>query len=105
MAFIYTMIGTHVRQRMRITYFGFGPTEIRALLFIGNLLVIAFGVLDVRSFVPYLSKFAWVSVHDIVITALAGVGVMLIAFLAIREMRALGAEDPPHGRPLVDRRR
>jgi archaetidylinositol phosphate synthase len=104
MAFIYTMIGTHVRQRMRITYFGFGPTEIRALLLIGNLLVLAFGVLDVRSFVPYLSKFEWVSVHDIVISALAGIGVMLIAFLALREMRALGAEDPPRGSELVDRR-
>jgi archaetidylinositol phosphate synthase len=104
MAFIYTMIGTHVRQRMRITYFGFGPTEIRALLFIGNLLVLAFGVLDVRSFVPYLSKFEWVSVHDIVISALAGIGVTLIAFLAVREMRALGAEDPPRGPGQLDRR-
>jgi archaetidylinositol phosphate synthase len=104
MAFIYTMIGTHVRQRMRITYFGFGPTEIRALLFIGNLLVLAFGVLDVRSVVPYLSKFEWVSVHDVVISTLAVTGVMLIAFLAFRETRALGAEDPPHGSELVDRR-
>ena len=95
MAFIYTMIGTHVRQRMRITYFGFGPTEIRALLFFGNLLVLVFGVLDVRSFVPFLSRFQWVSVHDVVISAMAGIGVALIAFLAFREMRALGGEDPP----------
>jgi phosphatidylglycerophosphate synthase len=105
MAFIYTMIGTHVRQRMRITYFGFGPTEIRALLFVGNLLVLEFGVLDVRSVSPYLSRFAFVSVHDVVISAMACIGVMLIAFVAFREMRALGAEDPPHGpKKLVDRR-
>ena len=108
MAFIYTMIGTHVRQRMRITYFGFGPTEIRALLFVGNLLVLSFGVLDVHAFVPYLSRFEWVSVHDVVISALAGIGVMLIVFLAVREMRALGAEDPAHdpglSPELIDRR-
>jgi len=104
MAFIYTMIGTHVRQRMRITYFGFGPTEIRVLLFVGNLLVIMFGVLDVHTYVPYLSKFEWVSVHDVVISVLAVTGVILIAYLAMREMRALGAEDPPHVSARVDRR-
>jgi phosphatidylglycerophosphate synthase len=104
MAFIYTMIGTHVRQRMRITYFGFGPTEIRALLLVGNLLVLAFGVLDVHTFVPYLSGYGWVSVHDVVISVLACVGVVLIAFLAIRELKALGVEDPPHGPALIERR-
>jgi phosphatidylglycerophosphate synthase len=95
MAFVYTMIGTHVRQRMRITYFGFGPTEIRALLIIGNLLVLEFGVIDVHQWVaPYLS-FDWVSIHDVVISFLALAGAMLLAFLAIREARALGREDPP----------
>jgi archaetidylinositol phosphate synthase len=104
MAFIYTMIGTHVRQRMRITYFGFGPTEIRALLLVGNLLVLSFGVVDVHAFIPYLSGFEWVSVHDLVISALAGIGVILIMYLAVRELRALGVEDPPNGTGLVDRR-
>jgi len=104
MAFIYTMIGTHVRQRMRITYFGFGPTEIRALLFVGNFLVLAFGVLNVGSMFPYFSRFGWVSVHDLVISAMAGIGVLLIALVAFREMRALGAEDPPHAPGRVDRR-
>ena len=102
MAFIYTMIGTHVRQRMRITYFGFGPTEIRALLFVGNLLVLVFGVLDIHSLVPFLSGFQWVSVHDAVISALAAVGVLLLAFVAFREMRALGAEDPPRDPEPID---
>jgi archaetidylinositol phosphate synthase len=98
MAFIYTMIGTHVRQRMRITYFGFGPTEIRLLLLIGNVLVLIFGVLDIRRFIfPALVEVS-ISVHDVVISALALIGVALIAILTVREIRALGAEDPPKNR-------
>jgi hypothetical protein len=98
MAFIYTMIGTHVRQRMRITYFGFGPTEIRLLLIIGNLLVLAFGVIDVKRWVAPTIPLGWFSIHDLVIISMAIAGVLLIAFLAIREARALGREDPPPSR-------
>jgi phosphatidylglycerophosphate synthase len=94
MAFVYTMIGTHVRQRMRITYFGFGPTEIRALLVIGNLLVLEFGVIDVHQWVAPMVGFRWVSIHDVVISLMAVAGGVLIAFLAIRETRVLGREDP-----------
>jgi archaetidylinositol phosphate synthase len=99
MAFIYTMIGTHVRQRMRITYFGFGPTEIRALLVVGNLLVLAFGVIDVKRWISPLVPFDWISIHDVVIVFLATAGVVLIMFLALREAQALGIEDPPPRRP------
>jgi phosphatidylglycerophosphate synthase len=95
MAFVYTMIGTHVRQRMRITYFGFGPTEIRALLIIGNLLVLKFGVIDVHRYLGPLSRSGLISIHDVVISFLAAAGAVLLAFLAIREARALGREDPP----------
>jgi archaetidylinositol phosphate synthase len=95
MAFIYTMIGTHVRQRMRITYFGFGPTEIRALLIIGNLLVLAFGVIDVKQWIGPRFPLTWISIHDVVIFLIACAGLLLIIFLAIREARALGREDPP----------
>lgn len=95
MAFIYTMIGTHVRQRMRITYFGFGPTEIRVLLILGNLLVLAFGVIDVKPWVGPMIPLDWISIHDVVIFFMATAGVLLIVFLAIREARALGREDPP----------
>ena len=95
MAFVYTMIGTHVRQRMRITYFGFGPTEIRTLLVIGNLLVIEFGVIDIHRWFAPLFPYQWISIHDVVITFLSLAGAVLITFLAIREAGALGNEDPP----------
>jgi archaetidylinositol phosphate synthase len=95
MAFVYTMIGTHVRQRMRITYFGFGPTEIRALLIVGNLLVIEFGVIDVHRYFGSLSRSVAISIHDVVISFMAIAGAVLIALLAIREAGALGREDPP----------
>ena len=42
-AFVYTLITAQARATMRITYFYFGPTEIRALLFLGNLLTLALG--------------------------------------------------------------
>jgi archaetidylinositol phosphate synthase len=95
MAFIYTMIGTHVRQRMRITYFGFGPTEIRMLLIVGNLLVLVFGVIDIHRWVAPSTYHGTVSIHDLVITVMAMIGMTLIAVLAVREIRALGREDPP----------
>lgn len=95
MAFVYTLIGTHVRQRMRITYFGFGPTEIRALLIVGNLLVLEFGVIDVHRWFGPISTFGEISIHDVVISILALAGIVLIACLTLREVGALGREDPP----------
>jgi archaetidylinositol phosphate synthase len=100
MAFVYTLIGTHVRQRMRITYFGFGPTEIRLLLIIGNLLVLEFGVLDVHVWFPrLLASIGPLTVHDVAISTLACAGVILLVVLAIREVGTLGREDPPPPRP------
>jgi phosphatidylglycerophosphate synthase len=95
MAFVFTLIGAHVRQTMRITYFGFGPTEIRALLLLGNLLTLAFGIFDLQEWFPALRVFGPVSIHDLVISLLALIGVGLIAVLAVRDARTLAAEDPP----------
>jgi phosphatidylglycerophosphate synthase len=104
MAFVYTLIGTHIRQRMRITYFGFGPTEIRVLLIIGNLLVLAFGVVDIHVLMPrLLAGTGPVSIHDAVISTMACAGVILIAALAVREVGALGREDPRPPRPVDSR--
>ena len=47
MAFVYSLICVEVRDTLRITYFGFGPTEMRALLIAGNLITLRSGVLDV----------------------------------------------------------
>jgi phosphatidylglycerophosphate synthase len=94
MAFVFTLIGAQVRETMRITYFGFGPTEIRALLFFGNLLTLAFGIIEVQGLGP-LRAFGRVSMHDLVISFLSLAAVGLIAVLAIREARVLTVEDPP----------
>jgi len=95
MGFVYTLIGAQVHNTMRITYFGFGPTEIRALLLLGNLGTLAIGV--VRWQAPYalLAGFGPLSVHDLVITTMSAAGVGLMAALAIREARALAALDGP----------
>jgi archaetidylinositol phosphate synthase len=85
MAFVYTLIGVHVRNTMRITYVGFGPTEIRALLLFGNLSTLAIGVVH----------FGPLTGHDWVILILSVGAVGLIAVLALREGRALAVEDPP----------
>jgi hypothetical protein len=80
---------------MRITYFGFGPTEIRALLFLGNLSTLAIGVVYLPTRLTPLAVLGPISGHDLGISILSLVGVGLIAALAIREGRALAALDPP----------
>jgi hypothetical protein len=48
MAFVYPLIAALTCGTKRITYLYFGPSEIRALLVVGNLLSLAFGVVDLR---------------------------------------------------------
>jgi phosphatidylglycerophosphate synthase len=95
MGFVYTLIGAHVQGTMRITYFGFGPTEIRALLFFGNLSTLAFGVVYLQTRSTALAAFGPISGHDLVICILSLFGVGVIATLAIRTARALADLDPP----------
>lgn len=95
MAFVYTLIAAHTRGTMRITYFYFGPTEIRALMLIGNLLTLAVGVIDLRAWLPALPGRGSISLHDACIAWLAAAGVVVIAGLAVRDARVLSAEDPP----------
>jgi phosphatidylglycerophosphate synthase len=95
MAFVYTLIAAQTRATMRITYFYFGPTEIRALLLLGNLLSLAFGVVDLRRWFAGLPGGGSVSIHDAFIALLAASGVVVIALLAWRDARVLSAEDPP----------
>jgi archaetidylinositol phosphate synthase len=95
MAFVYTLITAQTRSTMRITYFYFGPTEIRALLLLGNLLTLTFGVVDLRHWFPAFPGRDSVSIHDAFIALLVVVGVVVIALLAWRDARALSVEDPP----------
>jgi archaetidylinositol phosphate synthase len=93
MGFVYTLIGAQVHGIMRITYFGFGPSEIRALLFLGNVSTLTFGIVHLQlRFVP--AAFGPVSGHDLGIAFLSLMAASLIAALAIREGRALAALDP-----------
>jgi archaetidylinositol phosphate synthase len=94
MAFVFTLIGTQVRNTMRITYFGFGPTEIRALLLIGNLFVLAFGVIDVHAWFRSVISMDWISLHDVVMSSMSIATMALLAVLAIRDAREIAAEDP-----------
>jgi phosphatidylglycerophosphate synthase len=93
-AFVYTLIGAHVLGTMRITYFGFGATEIRALLLVGNLLVLAFGIVNLRPWFGIFAVSASVSIHDFVIVCLSLFATLLIAALAFREARKLSGDDP-----------
>jgi archaetidylinositol phosphate synthase len=95
MAFVYTLIAAQTRATMRITYFYFGPTEIRALLLLGNLLSLGLGVVDLRHWFPALPGGGWVSIHDAFIAMLAASGIVVIALLAWRDARVLSVEDPP----------
>ena len=95
MAFVYTLIAAQTRATMRITYFYFGPTEIRALLLLGNLISLSFGVVDLRHWFAALPGGGSVSIHDAFIALLAASGVVVIALLAWRDARVLSVEDPP----------
>jgi archaetidylinositol phosphate synthase len=95
MMFVYTLIGAHVRNVMQITYLGFGATEIRVLLLLGNLLILQFGIVHVQSTSAPLSLLGPLSGHDLVISAISIAGAILIILSAIREGRSLSVLDPP----------
>jgi phosphatidylglycerophosphate synthase len=93
-AFVYSLICLRVRNSLRITYFGFGPTEIRALLIAGNLLTLAHGVLDVG---PWILPREWripVTLYELVIVVICSLAMPALAMLARREARKLAGEDP-----------
>ena len=93
LAFVYSLITAHARATMRITYFYFGPTEIRALLLLGNGLALAGGVV-ILSWLPPLAAGA-ITLHDFFIVALSLAGLTAIVKVALDDGRVLAAEDPP----------
>jgi archaetidylinositol phosphate synthase len=96
-AFVYTLITAQTRATMRITYFYFGPTEIRALLLLGNLLTLAVGIVDfdLQPWLPSLANLGPITIHDFGIALLSLAGAAAIGTLAIGDARALSMEDPP----------
>jgi archaetidylinositol phosphate synthase len=97
-AFVYTLIIAQARGTMRITYLYFGPSEIRALLILGNLLTLAVGVVHLRPWVPAPAWLAAISIHDAVIALLSAAGMLVITALAVGDAQALNSEDPPPAR-------
>lgn len=95
MAFVYTLIYFKATDTMRITYFRFGPTEIRALLVIGNLLTLWAGVLNLGQYFPWLEHFGAVTIYEVFIVVICVISVPAFALLAIRESRVLARDDPP----------
>lgn len=98
-AYAYMMIHAHVTDTLRITFFGFGATEIRALFLGGNLITLAVGLFD---FGPWLGvPAAWrpVTLFDLGMSVLAATGTAMIVCLAVREGRMLSAQDVPPGHP------
>jgi archaetidylinositol phosphate synthase len=95
LAFVYSMIIAHARATMRVTYFYFGPTEIRALLLLGNVLTIAVGVVELRPWLPPLPGIGAITVHDFFIFLLSLAGLTAIGTAAVGDAKALATEDPP----------
>lgn len=95
MGFVYTLIYFKATDTMRITYFRFGPTEIRALLVAGNLITLRAGVLDLGQWLPALERFGPVTIYEVFIVLICVISVPAFAVLAIRESRVLARDDPP----------
>ncbi len=95
MAFVYSLICVEVRNTLRITYFGFGPTEIRALLIAGNLITLRLGVFDVGQELALPGWFGPVTLYEAVIVTLVSIAIPALLLLALRERRELAVEDPP----------
>lgn len=95
MGFVYTLIYFKATDTMRITYFRFGPTEIRALLVAGNLITLWAGVLDLCQYFPSLGRFGAVTIYEVFIVVICLIAIPAFALLAIRESRLLAQDDPP----------
>jgi archaetidylinositol phosphate synthase len=96
MVFVYSLICVEVRHTLRITYFGFGPTEIRALLIVGNLITLHSGVLNVSAwFTPHGWVVPPVTLYELTILMLFVITVLALATLTLRERAELAHEDPP----------
>ena len=95
LAFVYSLITAHARATMRVTYFYFGPTEIRALLLLGNLLTLTAGVVDLRPWLPPLPGAGAITIHDFFIALLSLAGLTAIGTAAVGDAKALATEDPP----------
>ena len=95
MAFVYSLICVEVRNTLRVTYFGFGPTEIRALLVAGNLVTLAAGIFDVRRGLGLPDWLGRVTIYDITIAFLFTIAILALLLLALAERRQLALEDPP----------
>jgi archaetidylinositol phosphate synthase len=94
LAFVYSLITAHARATMRITYFYFGPTEIRALLLLGNLLTLAVGVVDLRAWLPSVPGVGAITIHDFFIALLSLAGLTAIGTVAVGDAKTLAKEDP-----------
>jgi phosphatidylglycerophosphate synthase len=95
LAFVYSLITAHARATMRITYFYFGPTEIRALLLLGNVLALAGGVVELTAWLPPMPGAGGITIHDLFIVLLSLAGLAAICTVAFSDGRTLAAEDPP----------
>jgi phosphatidylglycerophosphate synthase len=105
MAFVYSLIYAEVRGTLRITYFGFGPTEIRALLIAGNLITLQVGILDLSQWFTWLASVGPVTIYELFIVLIFVITVPTLAMMAFRESRILAREDPPVDPPRPGARR
>jgi phosphatidylglycerophosphate synthase len=95
MVFVYSLICVEVHDTLRVTYFGFGPTEIRALLIAGNLITLWAGVFDAGQLLPASRWLGPVTIYELTIVILFSIAIPTLVALALRERRELAQEDPP----------
>ena len=99
MASAYSLVYSHASREQRITYAGFGPTEIRFLLICANLFTLSFGIADASQWIPLRTDLPVITVFDLLAITLSAAAFVTLALLTLRDRRALDREDPIIGAP------
>jgi archaetidylinositol phosphate synthase len=91
---VYTLVKLHVTRSMQLTYFGFGPTEVR--IFIGAALVLA-----ATTNAASTAVVGGFNVFDCGAAVVVGVALCMIVVSFVRDLPLLAKNDPPRNMPLA----
>ena len=91
---IESFLATYTLGRFHISHGPFGPTEIRMLLIVGNLLTLLTGLHDLSPLALPMASLAPVSVFDVGLVLIGSLAPVVLGMLFLRDLRAISLADP-----------